>query len=62
MDQTKAFEIIGRIQNEMGEGLLETMIYMDRHLFQFDPEQRQAFHVLFTFEQFRQMFATTEAE
>ena len=48
MNFTQALEIVNKIGDEQGEGLLETLTYMDRNLFQFDTEQRQAFRVVFT--------------
>jgi hypothetical protein len=44
----EAIGIIEEIQKENGEGLLETLTYMDRNLFQFDEDQRDAFRVVFT--------------
>lgn len=44
----EAIGIIEEIQKENGEGLLETLTYMDRNLFQFDEDQRNAFRVVFT--------------
>jgi len=55
MNTTEAFEIVKQIQDEMGEGLLETLQYMDRNLFQFDSTQRAAFRVVM--DQFGQLFA-----
>jgi hypothetical protein len=42
-----AIAIVNEIGAEQGEGLLETLQYMDRNLFQFEAEQRQAFRVVF---------------
>jgi hypothetical protein len=43
-----AIAIVNEIGAEQGEGLLETLQYMDRNLFQFEAEQRQAFRVVFS--------------
>jgi hypothetical protein len=55
MNIEKALEIVRDIQTDMGEGLLETLQYMDRNLFQFDEEQRSAFRV--TMREFSKLFA-----
>lgn len=55
MDYRDALDIIAKIQIEMGEGLLETMIYMKDNLDQFDAKQRAAFHIAFA--GFRELFA-----
>ena len=55
MNTTEAFEIVKQIQEDQGEGLLETLQYMDRNLFQFDSTQRAAFRVVM--DQFGQLFA-----
>lgn len=55
MNTTEAFEIVKQIQDEKGEGLLETLQYMDRNLFQFDSTQREAFRVAMS--GFRELFA-----
>ena len=55
MNTTEALEIVKQIQDEMGEGLLETLAYMDRNLFQFDSKQREAFRVAMS--GFRELFA-----
>jgi hypothetical protein len=55
MNTTEAFEIVKQIQDEKGEGLLETLQYMDRNLFQFDSEQRAAFRVVM--DEFGKLFA-----
>ena len=55
MNTTEALEIIGQIQAEMGEGLLETLQYMDRNLFQFEEQQRTAFRVAMA--EFGKLFA-----
>ncbi len=56
MNFTQALEIVNKIGDEQGEGLLETLTYMDRNLFQFEAEQRQAFRVVFT--EMRKLFVT----
>ena len=56
MNFTQALEIVNKIGEEQGEGLLETLTYMDRNLFQFEAEQRQAFRVVFT--EMRKLFVT----
>jgi hypothetical protein len=50
-----AMEIIQQIQEDQGEGLLETLQYMDRNLFQFDITQRAAFRVVM--DEFGRLFA-----
>ncbi len=55
MNITKALEIVEDIQSDMGEGLLETLQYMDRNLFQFNENQRTAFRVVMN--DFRKLFA-----
>jgi hypothetical protein len=55
MNTTEAFEIVKQIQEDQGEGLLETLQYMDRNLFQFDSEQRAAFRVVM--DEFGRLFA-----
>jgi len=55
MNTTEAFEIVKQIQDEKGEGLLETLQYMDRNLFQFDSKQRAAFRVVM--DEFGQLLA-----
>ena len=47
MQFADAIAIVNKIGDEQGEGLLETLTYMDRNLFQFDAVQRQAFRVVF---------------
>ena len=54
MDQTTALDIIREIQEEMGEGLLETMEYMSDNLDQFTARQQVAFRVAFA--GFRKLF------
>jgi hypothetical protein len=46
MNFQQALEIVEIIKEEQGEGLLETLQYMDRNLFQFDEKQRAAFRVV----------------
>ena len=46
MRTDEAFEVIREIGEDMGENLLETMIYMHRNLFQFDIQQRDAYRVV----------------
>lgn len=58
MNIDEALEIVQAIARDNGEGLLETMQYMDRNLFQFDSQQRQAFRV--SFAEFSKLFATAE--
>lgn len=55
MNTATALEIIAEIQTEMGEGLLETLMYMSDNLDQFEPRQQAAFRVAFA--GFRQLFA-----
>ena len=59
MTNDEALDIIMAIARDNGEGILETMTYMDRNLFQFDSQQRQAFRVAFA--GFQKLFATVEA-
>lgn len=58
MEVNEALEIVQAIARDNGEGLLETMQYMDRNLFQFDSQQRMAFRVAFN--EFSKLFATKE--
>lgn len=58
MNIDEALEIVQAIARDNGEGLLETMQYMDRNLFRFDSQQRQAFRVAFA--EFSKLFATAE--
>lgn len=44
----QAIEIVRDIQDEMGEGLLETLMYMQSNLDQFSDRQRMAYRVVFT--------------
>jgi hypothetical protein len=54
MNDKIALDIISRIKEDMGEGLLETMIYMDNNLEQFSHEEQQAFRVAYN--GFRKLF------
>ena len=58
MQIDEALDIVTEIARNNGEGLLETMQYMDRNLFQFDSQQRQAFRVAFN--EFAKLFAVKE--
>lgn len=58
MNIDEALDIVQAIARDNGEGVLETMQYMDRNLFQFDSQQRQAFRVAFN--EFSKLFATKE--
>ena len=58
MNIDEALDIVTEIARNNGEGLLETMQYMDRNLFQFDSQQRMAFRVAFA--EFSKLFATKE--
>jgi hypothetical protein len=42
----QAIEIVRDIQDDMGEGLLETLQYMDGHIEQFEDRQQTAFRVV----------------
>lgn len=55
MDTTRALEIVTAIARDNGEGILETLAYMDRNLFQFSSEERTAFRVAMT--GFQKLFA-----
>lgn len=55
MNFTEAMKVIQEIQTENGEGLLETLQYMDEHLFQFEENQRNAFRVVMR--EFGKLFA-----
>ena len=46
MNFTEAMEIINVIKEDQGEGLLETLQYMDRNLFQFESHERAAFRLV----------------
>jgi hypothetical protein len=58
MQIDEALNIVQAIARDNDEGLLETMQYMDRNLFQFDSHQRMAFRVAFN--EFAKLFATKE--
>jgi ribosome biogenesis SPOUT family RNA methylase Rps3 len=58
MNIDEALDIVQAIARSNGEGLLETMQYMDRNLFQFDSQQRQAFRVAFN--EFAKLFAVKQ--
>ena len=58
MSTDEALEIIQAIARDNGEGLLETMVYMDRNMFQFDSQQRSAFRVAFS--GFAKLFKTVD--
>jgi len=58
MNIDEALDIVTEISRENGESMQETMQYMDRNLFQFDSQQRQAFRVAFA--EFSKLFATKE--
>lgn len=45
MSQAEAMEIIKREAEGMGLGILETLRFMDRHLFEFGSVERCAFRV-----------------
>jgi hypothetical protein len=59
MTNDEALNIIMAIARDNGEGILETMQYMDRNLVQFDSQQRQSFRVAFA--GFQKLFAPVEA-
>jgi hypothetical protein len=54
-----ALDRIQEIAADNGYGMLETLQYMDRNLFDFDAEDRQAFRTVFS--EFQKLFATVEA-
>ena len=56
MNITQALEIVQDIQADMGEGLLETLMYMQDNLDQFSDTQVRAFRVAMA--DFRKLFAT----
>ena len=56
MNITQALEIVQDIQADMGEGLLETLMYMQDNLDQFSETQVRAFRLVMI--DFRKMFAT----
>lgn len=55
MNITQALEIVQDIQADMGEGLLETLMYMQDNLDQFSDTQVRAFRVAMA--DFRKLFA-----
>lgn len=54
MTRDKALSIVLRIQEEMGERLLETLTYMYDNLADFDYEEQVAFRIVYR--DFRKMF------
>lgn len=46
MNFTQAMEIINVIKEDQGEGLLETLQYMDGNLDQFESHERAAFRLV----------------
>lgn len=46
MNFTQAMDIINVIKEDQGEGLLETLQYMDRNLDQFESHERAAFRLV----------------
>lgn len=57
-ERLTALDRIQQIAADNGEGLLETLQYMDRNLFQFNADDRQAFRVVFA--GFQKLFAQVE--
>lgn len=55
MNIATALEIIAEIQDEMGEDLLETLLYVSENLDQFNDHRQEAFRVAFA--GFRELFA-----
>lgn len=55
MNQDQAIEIIEDIMKDNGEPMLETLMYMQGNLDQFEPRQVRAFGVVM--KGFRQLFA-----
>ena len=55
MNFTEAMAIINVIKEDQGEGLLETLQYMDRNLFQFESHERAAFRLVMN--EFGKLFA-----
>lgn len=55
MNITQALEIVQDIQADMGEGLLETLMYMQDNLDQFSDNQVRAFRLAMA--DFRKLFA-----
>ena len=53
-----ALDRISEIAADNGYGMLETLQYMDRNLFEFDAEDRQAFRTVFA--EFQKLFAQVE--
>lgn len=49
-----AIVLINRIQEERGEGLLETLTYMDTNFIEFDVYERAAFYLVM--DGFRELF------
>ena len=49
---------ISAIAADNGEGMLETLQYMDRNLFQFPAEDRNAFRIVHA--EFQKLFAPAE--
>jgi hypothetical protein len=58
MSQAEALEIIQAEAKSMGLGILETLQFMDRNLFEFGSVERCAFRV--AMRGFRQLFAVKE--
>ena len=58
MSQAEALEIIQAEAESMGLGILETLQFMDRNLFEFGSVERCAFRV--AMRGFRQLFAVKE--
>lgn len=46
MNFKQAIDVINDIKEDPGAGLLDTLQYMDRNLFQFDETQRAAFRLV----------------
>ena len=55
-----ALDRVVEISHMRNEGLLETLQYMDRNLFEFEAEDRQAFRIAFA--EFQKLFAEVEAQ
>lgn len=47
MQFTEALEVIQDVQNDFGEGLLETLMYMQSNLDDFSDKQVRAYRVVF---------------
>lgn len=58
MDITRALEIVGNVQDNFGEGLLETLMYMQDNLDDFTDTEVRAYRVVIR--DFRKLFATVE--